>query len=333
MGWRILMNRMKVNDQNVLRSVHRIASHDEGIVKVVNKFQVNDQGVIRSFAGDTIPLIDLPLGTLVQDVGTQIYDEPIVWRVIAHNHSGYPADSITLLSEYGVRKGFTDGSEPENPNAGIADKGNSRYIHSNLLQWLNSSGLANTWYEPQHPYDAPPSNQNTNVVDVGAGYDDSPGFLAHCSLDFANSLLTTTLDVVGVKTSDGVYTMDTFNSKVFDLSVTEVVGTQFYSLPAEGVAIEYLLDHPEVMNLVCHERFIDRFLTSTDNVQWLLRSPEPSVHPYFTFYVSTSGIVAEYSRNVTENCVRMMIRPACNIGNHCRVLKEPNEKGVYTISY
>ncbi len=53
-----------------------------------------------------------------------------------------------------------DNKEPSNPSIEQKQSGNSRYLYSNIHQWLNSDKPANQWYSPQHTYDAPPDYQN-----------------------------------------------------------------------------------------------------------------------------------------------------------------------------
>lgn len=53
-----------------------------------------------------------------------------------------------------------DNSEPSNSDSDRRNRGNNRYIWSNIRQWLNSSNPANGWYSSQHSKDAPPDYTN-----------------------------------------------------------------------------------------------------------------------------------------------------------------------------
>ena len=66
--------------------------------------------------------------------------EPIIWLIADKNHNGYPANSVTLLTEKIIDLRGFDAKEPSNSNTDRQKYGNNRYLHSNLRQWLNKSG-------------------------------------------------------------------------------------------------------------------------------------------------------------------------------------------------
>ena len=70
-----------------------------------------------------------------------------------------------------IRKAAFDAAEPDNPDKYRKSDGNNRWSVSNIRQWLNSSGAANSWFTPKHEYDASPT------------YASEPGFLAGFSAD------------------------------------------------------------------------------------------------------------------------------------------------------
>ena len=70
-----------------------------------------------------------------------------------------------------IRKAAFDAAEPNNPDKYRKSDGNNRWSVSNIRQWLNSSGAANSWFTPKHEYDEAPT------------YASEPGFLAGFSSD------------------------------------------------------------------------------------------------------------------------------------------------------
>ena len=73
------------------------------------------------------PISNLPVGAKVRDNGTTYYGAPIVWRIVDKNHSGYPANSITLLSDNIIKYCVFDANEPNNPNSYQQKRANRKY--------------------------------------------------------------------------------------------------------------------------------------------------------------------------------------------------------------
>ena len=85
----------------------------------------------------------------------------IIFKVADKNHSGYPSNSVTLITEKIIQLMCSDAKEASNSNSDRRSYGNNRHIHSNILQWLNSNATAGNWYSPKHSADAPPTNANS----------------------------------------------------------------------------------------------------------------------------------------------------------------------------
>ena len=142
-----------------------------------------------------IYLKDLPIGSRIR--------EPIsgtVFLVADHHHTGW--EGTTLVSDRVCLISCIDAAEPENPDPQAAASGNNRYCLSNIHQWLNST--RDHWYEPQHAYDAPPTEDGISMrTDVfGSGlfdpngvfpapyaYDHLPGYLARFPESFREAIL------------------------------------------------------------------------------------------------------------------------------------------------
>ena len=44
-------------------------------------------------------LSSLAVGALVKDTGTLYNGKPIIWKIADKNHAGFPANSVTLITE------------------------------------------------------------------------------------------------------------------------------------------------------------------------------------------------------------------------------------------
>ncbi len=135
-------------------------------------------------------LSSLAVGTLVKDTGTLYNGKPIVWKIADKGHAGYPANSVTLITERIISLKCFDAIESGNSDSNRRSYGNNRWIYSNIRRWLNSQAAAGKWYAAQHSADAPPSN--ANVWSNYNEYDGEAGFLAGFSASFVAALLTTT---------------------------------------------------------------------------------------------------------------------------------------------
>ena len=84
-----------------------------------------------------IALSGLPIGTLVKDVNSTFLGAPVIWKVADMNHAGYPANSITLITERIVAIIPFDVKEPKNSLSSPMSYGNQVYAWSNIMQSLN----------------------------------------------------------------------------------------------------------------------------------------------------------------------------------------------------
>ena len=134
-------------------------------------------------------LSSLAVGALVKDTGTLYNGKPIIWKIADKNHAGFPANSVTLITERIISLKCFDAMEPSNSDRERSGNGNNRWIWSNIRLWLNSSAGAGAWYSAQHGQDAPPNN--SNVWSTYNEYEAEAGFLAGFSANFIAALLTT----------------------------------------------------------------------------------------------------------------------------------------------
>lgn len=154
----------------------------------------------------------------------------IIWRVIGKNHDGN--NTVTLQVDKSTQlancAGYFDAPEPTNPNSDRVSNGNSRYLHSNILQFLNSDAASN-WYTAKHSYDAVTSNHNAH-----------PAFLYLFSTQLKGALQTFTkktyipyLDAGNNTTSENV------SAKVHLPSVKEIFGDTVNNVLDEGSRYAY----------------------------------------------------------------------------------------------
>lgn len=256
-----------------------------------------------------------------------IYDEPITWIVIDKNHEGYPEDSVTLLSEKIITLKAFDAKEPSSTDTNRQENGNNDYHLSNIRQWLNSDANAGEWYSPQHPYDAPPSEEN--IYGGNNPYESDAGFLNSWSAYERSILLSTSLDhkiwsgVIG--TSD----TNTCIDKVFLLSSVET-GLGSSNKP-DGTKFDYFenatsrLAYPSKKALE-NNSYTSTSLAETKAWNWFLRSGY-QMNSYQSYSINSTG-TANYRNGIYgfDGC-----RPACNLSTNIRISDETDESGAYTI--
>lgn len=268
------------------------------IQRVMNANQVIWQG--------GTPLKDLPIGSRVVDPNTKHYGQPIVWIIADKNHEGYPANTVTLISEKILCLKAFDAKEPNNSDSDRKRYGNNRYKYSNLLQWLNS-GLSN-WYSAQHGADTPPISNN---VDGWNPYDSEPGFLYNFSSDLKNAMVSISLKTT-VPSVDGGGS-ENVTSKIFLASTTEV-GLDNENGIAEGTRFPIFDGNDSrkaypTSEAVSKSNYTNPSLVTVSKPwRWCLRTPYPS-SSYNVRSVVVDGSLGSYNAFIGHNSVR----PLCNV--------------------
>ena len=106
---------------------------------------------------DVQDIVRAGMGHKIFQVGDQLLAEfngtPVVWVVIGIDHDK-PTDprfthSLTIQSHDCLLDAQFDAKEPDNPDSDRQERGNNRYLHSAIRQWLNSAETTFTW-QPQH---------------------------------------------------------------------------------------------------------------------------------------------------------------------------------------
>ena len=214
------------------------------------------------------------------DIGTEVsipysnegsgISGPIVFEVVGVNHhttSEHP-QTITLMTKNIIRKAAFDAAEPNNTNSYRKNGGNNRWSVSNIRQWLNSDGAANSWFTAQHDYDAPPTS--SNVPHAEAAYADAPGFLAGFSEDVRQHFTDIT-NTTALHSVDGGGTETTVD-KVFLPSYTEM-GL------ATGEGNHLSIRYPDANS---------RIKSGANGIYWT-RSPYRVMYPQNVYYINATG--------------------------------------------
>ena len=259
------------------------------------------------------------------------YGKPIVWNVIDKNHSGYPANSVTLMSDRILTLKCFDAKEPTNSDSNRHNYGNNRYAVSNIRQWLNSDANAGKWYSAQHPYDAPPNSDN--VWSNYNEYDAEAGFLNDFSANAKNALLNTTLTTVLNTITDaeniGAYE-ENIADKIFLASRTEMgfgnesniaEGTPFSVFDSDAsrdsLRTDECINHSEYLGVLGYWLRTPTLL-GTSQMYSVRTNWNPS---------SDNGTLS----GSDSYCGNTGIRPLCNISGSTIISAEPDTDGCYTL--
>lgn len=269
-------------------------------------------------------LSSLAAGALVKDTGTLYNGKAIVWKIADKNHAGYPANSVTLITERIISLKCFDAIESGNSDSDRKRYGNNRWIYANIRQWLNSQAAAGQWYSAQHGQDAPPSN--ANVWDNYNEYQQEAGFLAGFSANFLAALLTTT-HTVGKAQVDGGGT-ESCTDKIFLATCTEV-GLSGDVTAGSKLAIfsnDASRQAKPTAEAVSKSEYTNSSLNANSPWYWWLADA----------YASSSGNVRGVISSGALSWGRAYygaggVRPLCNIKSDILVSDNPDSDGAYTI--
>lgn len=253
----------------------------------------------------------------------------IIFKVADKNHSGYPSNSVTLITEKIIQIMASDAKEPNNSVSDRRNYGNNRHIYSNLLQWLNSNATAGNWYSAKHSADQAPTTKNTHVT--YNPYTSWAGFLAMLDPKFVAELLDTTLTVVKSSTDGGSY--ETFTAKMFLASTTEV-GLANENGIAEGVRLALFSNdasrvaYPTAECVSNSDGYSNSNFTTSKGWYWWLRTPNSSNANYVRYVYSGGTLGSNGACNGY-----LGVRPLCNLQSSILVSDSPNGSGNYEIIY
>lgn len=257
------------------------------------------------------------------------FGSKIVFKIADKNHSGYPSNSVTLITEKIIQNMASDAKEPSNSNSDRKNYGNNRHIYSNLLQWLNSNAAAGAWYSAKHSADQAPTTKNTHVT--YNPYTSWAGFLAMLDPKFVAELMETTLTVVKSSTDGGSY--ETFKAKMFLASTTEV-GLANENNIAEGSLLALFSNdasrvaYPTAQCVNNADGYTNSGFATSKGWYWWLRTPNSSDAGYVRIVYSGGSLsgISAYRGNGG-------VRPLCNLKSSILVSDSPNSDGNYTVIY
>ena len=260
-------------------------------------------------------LSNLPIGAKIKFGKHQVASEtalPIIWVVADKNHSGYPTDSVTLITEKIIDLRPYDAAEPTTtyPN------GNVDYGLSNINQWLNSAASAGKWYSPTHTNDTPPSSPNVSDY----AYTARAGFLYNFQEFERLALLPTTLTI-----QTGSNVNNKITTKVFLPSEWEILGTG--SVADGSSRLTYFKTSPDEA-VMTNQAFT--------NVSNKSNKPDAVTDPWYYLLRSTT---ATHVKNLQETGVGtdhannpyMGVRPIVNLSSTCKIKDTPDADGCYSL--
>lgn len=256
------------------------------------------------------------------------FGSKIVFKIADKNHSGYPSNSVTLITEKIIQNMASDAKEPSNSNSDRKNYGNNRHIYSNLLQWLNSNAAAGAWYSAKHSADQAPTTKNTHVT--YNPYTSWAGFLAMLDPKFVAELMETTLTVVKSSTDGGSY--ETFKAKMFLVSTTEV-GLANENNIAEGSLLALFSNdasrvaYPTAQCVNNADGYTNSGFATSKGWYWWLRTPISS-----SAY-NVRGVYSGGSLYGGGAYYGLGVRPLCNLKSSILVSDSPNSDGNYTVIY
>ena len=257
------------------------------------------------------------------------FGSKIVFKIADKNHSGYPSNSVTLITEKIIQNMASDAKEPSNSNSDRKNYGNNRHIYSNLLQWLNSNAAAGAWYSAKHSADQAPTTKNTHVT--YNPYTSWAGFLAMLDPKFVAELMETTLTVVKSSTDGGSY--ETFKAKMFLASTTEV-GLANENNIAEGSLLALFSNdasrvaYPTAQCVNNADGYTNSGFATSKGWYWWLRTPSSSSAYHVRNVYSDGSLDRSHACNGYNG-----VRPLCNLKSSILVSDSPNSDGNYTVIY
>lgn len=269
-------------------------------------------------------LKDLPIGAKVKYPDAKYNGKPITFLIGAQNHSGYPANSTSLISEKILSIKAFDAREPNSGNSNRRSYGNNRYRHSNIRQWMNKEGKS--WYSNQHDSDQAPNSGNVTYNP----YNQESGFLSNFPKEFVDALLPTNLTVVKSSTDGGG--TESVADKMFLLSTTEV-GLANESGTAEGRKWP-LFDNNASRQANPTAEAVNESEYKHDNLHpdkprfWWLRTPYAGSANYVRSVLSSGTL--SYSLAYFGY---YGFRPALNFGSEITVSDAPDSDGAYILEF
>jgi hypothetical protein len=272
-------------------------------------------------------LSSLPIGVKIKVPHSVMGN--VIFLKADQNHTGYPENSTTLITDELILLRAFDAKEPNNTDSGRRDYGNNRYSVSNIDQWLNSTASAGQWYSPQHYTDQSPNG--ISVVSQNP-YDVDAGFLNGFDPRFIEAMQDTTIKVALNTVTDGGEA-ETLVRKVFLPSKAELFNQAENSI-MEGSLLQYFQANTNDIRKAKISTYAaednnnkgSKSVTAGTVTYYWMRTPDSSRSGRVR-YVGSSGSLGYY---VAWNG-DVGVRPLCNLNSDTGVSDQPDSDGYYSL--
>ena len=272
-------------------------------------------------------LSSLPIGAKIKVPHSVMGN--VIFLKADQNHTGYPENSTTLITDELILLRAFDAKEPNNTDSGRRDYGNNRYSVSNIDQWLNSTASAGQWYSPQHDTDQSPNG--ISVVSQNP-YDVDAGFLNGFNANFISAIQDTTIKVARNTVTDGGG-YDTLTRKVFLPSKAELFNQAENSI-MEGSLLQYFQENTNAIRIAKISTYAaednankgSKSVTAGTAKDYWMRTPDSS-RSGRAYYVGSSGSFGRYVAYDGSYGVR----PLCNLNSEIHVSDQPDSDGYYSL--
>lgn len=274
-------------------------------------------------------LSSLPIGAKIKVPHSVMGN--VIFLKADQNHTGYPENSTTLITDELILLRAVDAKEPNNTDRNRRDYGNNRYSVSNIDHWLNSTASAGQWYSPQHATDQSPNG--TNVV-LQNPYNTDAGFLNGFDANFISAIQDTTIKVARNTVTDGSG-YDTLTRKVFLPSQAELFNQAENSI-MEGSLLQYFQANTNSIRIAKISNYCAQdnnshsgssSVTAGSNNFYWMRTPYSS-SSYRVRRVNDNGSLDFDGAFVGNGGVR----PICNLNSGTGVSDQPDSDGCYSLT-
>ena len=273
-------------------------------------------------------LSSLPIGAKIKVPHSVMGN--VIFLKADQNHTGYPENSTTLITDELILLRAFDAKEPNNTDSNRRQYGNNRYSVSNIDHWLNSTASAGQWYSPQHTTDQSPNS--TSVVSQNT-YDTDAGFLNGFDEQFISAIQDTTIIVARNTVTDGGG-YDTLVRKVFLPSRAELFNQAENSI-MEGSLLQYFqantdsIRKAKISNYCAQDNNSHAGSSSVTagTAKWYwMRTPNSSG----SFTVRNVALDGSLNNNQAYDG-RGGVRPLCNLSSETPVSDQPDSDGYYSL--
>ena len=272
-------------------------------------------------------LSSLPIGAKIKVPHSVMGN--VIFLKADQNHTGYPENSTTLITDEIILLRTFDANEPNNTNSDRQQYGNNRYSVSNIDHWLNSTASAGQWYSPQHSTDQSPNS--TDVVTRNP-YDTDAGFLNGFDTRFIAAMQDTTITVARNTVTDGGG-YDTLTRKVFLPSRAELFNQAENSI-MEGSLLQYFQANTDAIRIAK----ISTYAAEDNNNKGSSSVTAGTAKSYWTRTANSSksygvrdvGSDGSLFYSDADSGV-VGVRPLCNLNSETPVSDQPDSDGYYTL--